>query len=152
MFTADGSWAVVQQGMNEATGMARQYHWLNAERFDADPHAAVAEARAGDVVNLVAGETEGNRVVSIALVRESPRGVRSEVDRLRSLSLPRRHEIRLADLDPGRLDRLERGLRCAYEAQPADYTDLLAVPGVGAKGLWALAGGRASLWRGHLGA
>jgi hypothetical protein len=33
----------------------------------------------------------------------------------------------------------KRGLRSAYEAQPADYTDLLAVPGVGAKGLWALA-------------
>jgi uncharacterized protein len=139
VFTGDGSWAVVQQGMNEATGMARRYHWLNAARFDADPHAAVAGARGGDVVNLVAGEAVGSRAVCVALVRESPGGVRSEVERLRSLSLPRRHEIRLADLDPGRLDRLERGLRSAYDAQPADYTDLLAVPGVGAKGLWALA-------------
>jgi uncharacterized protein len=42
VITGDGSWAVVQQDMNEATGMARRYHWLNAESFDADPHAAVA--------------------------------------------------------------------------------------------------------------
>lgn len=31
----DGSWAVVQQGMNEASGTARRYHWLTARRFDA---------------------------------------------------------------------------------------------------------------------
>ena len=41
-FTEDGSWAVVQQGMNEADGMARRYHWLTSESFDSDPHAAVA--------------------------------------------------------------------------------------------------------------
>ena len=38
----EGAWAVVQQGMNEATGMARRYHWLTPARFDSDPHAAVA--------------------------------------------------------------------------------------------------------------
>ncbi len=40
------------------------------------------------------------------------------------------------DLHP---DRLHRVLLAAYEAQPEDYTALLAVPGVGAKGLRALA-------------
>jgi uncharacterized protein len=35
----EGSWAVVQQGMNESTGTARRYHWFTALRFDADPHA-----------------------------------------------------------------------------------------------------------------
>ena len=34
LFTADGAWAVVQQGMDETSGMARRYHWLNAPRFD----------------------------------------------------------------------------------------------------------------------
>jgi uncharacterized protein len=28
-FTRDGRWAVVQQGMNDGTGMARRYHWLS---------------------------------------------------------------------------------------------------------------------------
>src|SRR6476659_7615665 len=27
VLTADGEWAVVQQGMNEASGLARRYHW-----------------------------------------------------------------------------------------------------------------------------
>jgi len=42
-FATDGSWAVVQQGMNEGTGMARRYHWLPPERFDSDPHAAIPD-------------------------------------------------------------------------------------------------------------
>ncbi len=28
LFTRSGSWAVIQQGMNEATRYARRYHWL----------------------------------------------------------------------------------------------------------------------------
>jgi uncharacterized protein len=133
-----GSWAVVQQGMNEGTGMARRYHWLTPPRFDSDPHAAVAGSTAPDgrgVLNLVASEAEGNRVVAAELAREHPERVVGEIERMRSLSMPRRHEVQLDDLNP---DRLGRVLLSAYEAQPADYTELLAVPGVGAKGLRAL--------------
>jgi hypothetical protein len=43
--------------------------------------------------------------------------------------------VLLSDVDP---DRVQRVLLHAYEAQPADFTELLAVPGLGAKGLRAL--------------
>jgi hypothetical protein len=135
LFTPDGRWAVVQQGMNEARGMARRYHWLTPARFDADPHAAVAGDPARGALNLVAGEAEGNRRISVRLAREEPRTVAREVARMRELEMPRRHAVRLADLHP---ERLERVLLRAYEAQPADYTALLAVPGLGAKRLRAL--------------
>ena len=138
LFTSDGSWAVVQQGMNEETGMARRYHWLTPPRFDSDPHAAVADGGTRDdgaVLNLVAGEAEPNRVISASLAREAPAKVTAEIERMRSLEMPHRHAVRLADLHP---ERLERVLLHAYEAQPEDYTALLAVPGVGAKGLRAL--------------
>ena len=55
---------------------------------------------------------------------------------MRELEMPHRHAVRLADLEPSRLERV---LEYAYEAQPEDYTALLAVPGLGAKGLRALA-------------
>ena len=135
LFTRDGSWGVVQQGMNETSGMARRYHWLDAPRFDSDPHAAVAGPPETDVLNLVASEAEGNRRVATELARQEPRKVVDEIARMRSLTMPRQHEIRLADLDP---TRVERVLLKSYEAQPREYTDLLAVPGVGAKGLRAL--------------
>lgn len=135
LFTADGTWAVVQQGMNEQTGMARRYHWLNPARFDREPHAAVAGRREPDVLNLVAAEGEGNREVSTAIAREDPARLAGELRRMRALTMPRHHEVRLSDLDP---DRLGRILLSAYETQPEDFTSLLSVPGIGAKALRAL--------------
>ena len=135
-FTRDSSWAVVQQGMNEASGMARRYHWLPPERFDWDPHAAVAGESAQQVLNLVASEGERNRQVAVELARENPMKLANEITRMRTVSMPRHHDVRLDDLHP---DRLTRILLATYERQPEDYTALLAVPGVGAKALRALA-------------
>jgi hypothetical protein len=135
-FSADGSWAVVQQGMNETSGMARRYHWLPPERFDSDPHAAVAGARTQLVLNLVASEGDANRRIAVELSREHPDTVVSELNKMRSVAMPRHHEVQLSDLHPERLTRI---LLSSYERQPEDYTALLAVPGVGAKALRALA-------------
>lgn len=135
LFATDGTWAVIQQGMNERTGMARRYHWLEPPRFDCDPHAAVAGDGGADVLNLVAWEGEGNRRVAAELAREAPAAVTRDLRRMRTLRMPRRHEVLLSDVHP---DRVERVLLHAYEAQPADFTELLAVPGLGAKGLRAL--------------
>jgi hypothetical protein len=135
-FSSDGCWAVVQQGMNESTGMARRYHWLPPERFDSDPHAAVAGAPSQQVLNLVAGEAERNRTVALELARANPLTVITELNKMRHVDMPRHHEVRLSDIHP---DRLSRILLTTYEQQPASYTDLLAAPGVGAKALRALA-------------
>ena len=134
-FTEKAEWAVVQQGMNEASGMARRYHWHTPERFDVDPHEAVAGEGRQQVLNLVAAEGDSNRATSVALACEPPTKVTAEITRMRSLEMPRHHWVRLGDLDPRRLDRI---LLKSYEAQPQNYTELLAVPGVGAKGLRAL--------------
>ena len=135
MFTKDGSWAVVQQGMNQQNAMARRYHWLTAPTFEREPHAAVAGPASANVLNLVANEGDANRSVSVELAREDPANVADELRRMRTLSMPRHHHVRLYDIHP---DRIQRILLKAYEAQPHDFTSLLAVPGVGAKGLRAL--------------
>ena len=136
LFSSDGAWSVVQQGMNQSNGMARRYHWHTAPTFVSDPHAGVAGRSEAAVTNLVASSGAQNRDVSVALAREEPSKVTAELTRMRTLTMPRHHFVRLADLHP---DRVERVLLKAYEAQPEDYTSLLAVPGVGAKGLRALA-------------
>jgi hypothetical protein len=87
------------------------------------------------VLNLVAEEGESNRATSVALACEGPGVVLRELEAMRRLSMPRHHEVRLSDLHP---ERLQRVLLAAYEGQPADYTALLSVPGIGAKGLRAL--------------
>ncbi len=134
-FAADGAWTVVQQGMNEDNGMARRYHWVTTDTFDIDPHAAVAGRAEQLVLNLVAGEAGDNRSTSVAVANEPPNKAAREIERMRTLKLPRRHAVRLEDIDPRRIERV---LAKAYESHPSSYTELLAVPGVGAKGLRAL--------------
>ena len=43
VLATDGEWAVVQQGMNEASRLARRYHWHSAtvRDFTAEPHSAI---------------------------------------------------------------------------------------------------------------
>jgi hypothetical protein len=74
IFTADGRWAVVQQGMNQATGWARRYHWKGdkLESFIQEPHSAVCGEPEKRVLNLVAwkamsrnGRTSGERISTL---------------------------------------------------------------------------------------
>src|ERR1700736_5004751 len=132
----DNACARVKQGMNTGSGTAPRYHWLPPERFDWDPHAGVAGESAQQVLNLVASEGANNRRVAVELARENPVKLVGEVTRMRTVSMPRHHDVRLDDLHPVRLARV---LLATYERQPDDYTALLAVPGVGAKALRALA-------------
>jgi hypothetical protein len=136
-FGRDGQWAVVQQGMNETNGMARRYHWVSSrlDDFVCEPHAAICCDRRAPTLNLVARESASARTTTAELARETPVRLVSELVRLKHLALPRRHEILLADIAP---DRLGAILTKTYEAQAADFRELLMLPGVGAKTLRAL--------------
>src|SRR5437763_902915 len=52
--TNDGSWTVVQQGMNGHRRQARRYHWSSEglKSFVDDPHAAIDGTGQGTIVNL----------------------------------------------------------------------------------------------------
>jgi len=137
LFDRDGEWSVVQQGMNEESGMARRYHWLSrtVEDFVCEPHSAVCCDRRGETLNLVAEGSESTRRASADLAIRPPVEVSAELRRLKSLALPRRHGIILSDICPDRLDRI---FVRTYEAQPETFRELLALRGVGAKTLRAL--------------
>jgi hypothetical protein len=59
----------------------------------------------------------------------------SELKRLKTLTLPARHQLLVNDLHP---DSLSRILLSTYERQPGDFEQLLGLSGVGAKTLRAL--------------
>jgi len=139
LFTPSGEWAVVQQGMNDANGWARRYHWLSTgvEDFVCEPHAAVvAEKRGQLVLNLVARESEEARRTTALLSAEPPAKLAQELRRAQELELPGRHDILTADIRP---ESLERILLRTYEQPPADFEALLASPGIGPKTIRALA-------------
>ena len=66
LFTGEGRWCVVQQGMSDDTGMARRYHWLSAQvqSYVDEPHAAVCAEREARTLNLVAHESAPDRACS----------------------------------------------------------------------------------------
>jgi len=135
-FTLNGSWAVVQQGMNER--FARRYHWhsVQVQSFIRDPHAAIcSNLRLSESLNLVASESEAAQGLITDLSREQPYKLVKELHQLKTLSLPSRHQVRIRDLHP---DSIEKILLKTYEAQAEDFQTLLAMPGVGAKTLRAI--------------
>jgi hypothetical protein len=138
VFTAEGRWCVVQQGMSDESGTARRYHWLgeSVSSFTEEPHAAVCDDRRGVLVNFVADESGAARDAVVELVAADPSETVATLERASDLVMPRRHELRLGDVNPRYLDRI---LLKTYERPPADFEDLLGVQGLGPKTLRALA-------------
>ena len=137
-FTRSGGWCVVQQGMNDATGMARRYHWLadTLQSYVNEPHAAICAEREAVTLNLVAAESEGTRQASAELARQTPDLVLSTLKSLPVLEMPRRHAVAIADVNPRYLEKI---LVSTYERAPENFETLLGMEGVGAKTLRALA-------------
>jgi len=137
-FTTRGSWAVVQQGMNEATRYARRYHWLGERVTDFvnEPHSAILSEAKGQALNLVATESEPARTtITDIATNEKPQDVLAELKRLKTLDLPSRPYLTTQDLHP---DSLSRILLTTYERQPNNFEQLLGLRGVGPKTIRAL--------------
>ncbi|MGO9255366.1 MAG: DUF763 domain-containing protein [Bryobacteraceae bacterium] len=133
--SAAGEWTVVQQGMNEASGLARRYHWHSAAvgDFTCAPHTAIVGEPQGEILNLVDAQAGPAQEALLAMARESPETTLSEA---RKLAMPRRHPVRAADVD---LKRLGAVLAVAYERELRDFASLLLVEKLGPRTLEALA-------------
>jgi hypothetical protein len=136
--TPQGKWAVVQQGMNDLNRMARRYHWLSDTVTDyvVEPHQAIASQAPGtNVLNLVDRASGRAQRVITELSRESPDRTVGRLKRLKCLTMPRRHEVELSDINP---ENLQKAFLSTYERQPEDFETLLGLPGVGPKTVRAL--------------
>ena len=76
VFTKDGQWCIVQQGMSDQTSMARRYHWLsdNVRDYVNEPHAAICCDTIAPTLNLVAAESAGVRSAARSLRRSTASG------------------------------------------------------------------------------
>ncbi|HPD61501.1 MAG TPA: DUF763 domain-containing protein, partial [Thermodesulfobacteriota bacterium] len=136
-FTQDGSWTVVQQGMNETTRYARRYHWLSdgVKDFVCEPHWAVCCDQKQEGLNLVALESAKARETITELIRGNPGLLVNEVKKANELALPKAHPV------PGekfRLEHLGKTFTTIYEQSPKNFEELLGLQGVGPKTLRAL--------------
>lgn len=137
VFTVDGKWAVIQQGMNEEAKQARRYHWLslNLKNFTEEPHAAICCNYKGKALNLVARENASLRILSPEIARLSPEKILTELSLISqnrlSLKLPSCHHI-------PNTRYLNKSLKAVYEKNPCNFEELLQIPGVGPGTLRAL--------------
>src|SRR6266699_2824200 len=70
---ASGEWAVVQQGMNDRSGLARRYHWHSAKVRDflEEPHTGIVGKRVGQVMNLVDTQARPAQEALLAIARDT---------------------------------------------------------------------------------
>ncbi|MCG8402456.1 MAG: DUF763 domain-containing protein [Firmicutes bacterium] len=134
IFTGDGSWAVVQQGMNPDRGWARRYHWLsvNLENYIQEPHAAVCGKRGPQTLNMVSRESGLARDFSVFMAGEPPEKTITELKKIAALAAQKQTLLQLPGAHPvPQAGRIEKTLRRLYDLAPRNYEQLLAVPGVG---------------------
>ena len=133
--SADGEWAVVQQGLNDASGMARRYHWHSASVRDvvAEPHAAIVGENQGTIMNLVDAKADRAQAALLEIANERPE---KTISAARHLRLPAHHEVRSKNVD---LKRLGAVLAVAYERGLHDFAELLLLEKLGPRTLQSLA-------------
>ncbi len=131
MLSSKGEWAVVQQGMNDATGMARRYHWHSAtvRDFVSEPHTGIVGESQGTIMNLVDAHAAPAQHALLEIVRENPEKTVAET---RKLTMPGHHDVRAADVD---LKRLGAVLALAYEREFRDFGELLLLEKLGPRTL-----------------
>ncbi|MBU3076820.1 DUF763 domain-containing protein [Sphingomonas quercus] len=147
----DGRWVVVQQGMNGARKQARRYHWHSEglESFIDAPHAAIEGRGQGMIVNLADRRAAASRAGQLDLLGSlGPDGIARALDALEAppfqaeqamlphLVMPDHHEVRPENIVTR---RLHGALAAAADRGPADFAELLLVPGIGARTVRALA-------------
>lgn len=155
--TDEGNWVVVQQGMNDDRKQARRYHWLSEglSSFVDAPHSAIDGAPRGAIINLTDRRAEASRKTQLDVLSSlGPDGIARELSKLRGegapprapaeeaqpllphLVLPDHHDVRSSDV---MVRRLHGNLAAAADRGPADFSELLLTPGIGARTVRALA-------------
>jgi hypothetical protein len=143
IFTEKGKFAVIQQGMNTINSTARRYHWLseNISNNIIEPHNAICCDNKNKTLNLTSKKNEEARKCSLDLIKDNPLNLRKYLlpknqvslnnfikkQEIKTLELPRDHEI-----DWEKVKQI-------YDIQPKNYEELVALKGIGAKTIRALA-------------
>lgn len=146
VFTEKGKYTVIQQGMNNH--YARRYHWLsdNITEFVEEPHSAICcDKKQNKVLDMTAKQSRENREICVDLIKDNPKHLNKYIRKPSQLTLdqfsgkideftfaPRHDIINMRKIEMQTLQK-------AYEIQPENYEELVAIKGVGPKTIRSLA-------------
>lgn len=133
--TDEGDWAVVQQGMNDATGMARRYHWHSEKvnSFVENPHTFIYGQNQGPILNLVDVDAGSAKTGILDIIKERPSLILPEIQKI---VMPKHHEVRATNVN---LKRLGAVLALAHDSDIRNFESLLLLEGVGPRTIQSLA-------------
>ena len=163
-FSQNGTWGVVQQGMNIQLQSARRYHWSSSRIEDLiqEPHAGIfSNIYMKEVLNMTARESKKNRETSIELISHGFNSLIKDIKLLEKYYTPFSKTVRLEKKNQQltllhlenrefywhpvvreiflKSKYLERILKLLCDQKIRSYEELLATPGVGPKTIRALA-------------
>ena len=163
LFSKNGAWTVVQQGMNAGNQTARRYHWhsKNVKDLVNEPHTGITAPQKLSTLNLSAQKSDETRKLSTELVRGGYYGLMKDIKILRAhssdlsqmIKFKAKHgrQLTLLNLetkefkwhpvvneDFSKSKYLEKILAKACDTKPENYEKLLAMQGVGPKTMRAL--------------
>jgi hypothetical protein len=135
ILTVGGEWAIVQQGMNEATKLARRYHWHSetVKDFTCEPHTGIVGEHHGVIQNLVDERAKPAQEALLTIANDKPQRTLTEVMKMR---MPIHHDVRAKDVD---LTRLGAVLAVSHDRELRDFASLLLLENVGSRTLQTLA-------------
>ncbi len=119
-----GDWAIVQQGMNIQTDLARRYHFHHTWPLFPKTKELAAARKEAKVLNLTQKHHEEIRKAIVDALKDGE-----------FVKLPKHHFIRSSDLSPRDL----RFLHHAKNLDPKNFKELLLIRGMGKKKIRALA-------------
>jgi uncharacterized protein len=162
LFSRNGSWAVVQQGMNTSNLTARRYHWYSQKITDlvCEPHSGIISQVRVPALNLTAKTSDNTRKVSTELVQGGYSNLMKDIQIIRRHSSPLSRMVSLKSGDSeatflhlenrefknhpvlgedfSKSKYLERILVKVCDQKPENYEKLLSLEGVGPKTMRAL--------------
>jgi hypothetical protein len=136
ILTSAGEWAIVQQGMNEGTRLARRYHWHSdtVKDFTCEPHSAIVGPGSDALIqNLVDQRAKPAQAALLEIANDKPQRTLTEVMKMR---MPIHHDVRAKDVD---LTRLGAVLAVSNDRKLHDFASLLLLENVGSRTLQTLA-------------
>lgn len=164
-FSRNGSWAVVQQGMNTQNQTARRYHWYsqNIDDLIVEPHSGIATqsaSRRTNTLNLTSKKSDKTRQISQELVSDGYQTLLSDIEIIKKhstktscmvslkrgadeLTLLKLHDVNFSHHpvegeDFWNSPYLKKILAKLAHLRPQSYEKLLATEGVGPKTIRAL--------------
>ncbi len=134
VLTDEGDWSVVQQGLNDATGYARRYHWnsTSLDSFLKEPHSFVCGENQGEILNLTHSNADNTKSSIVDMTKESPTKMVLEAKKIK---LPSHHDVRSYNVN---LKRLGATLALAHDTGVETFESLLLQKGVGPRTIQSL--------------